>query len=125
MAAVSAQHPGIGNCTGRADNTQENIKQWDILLQEYCIPAWMSKLFLRRCRKWPRAFPCKYLKLLSNLLKASSTTKSYVPPAIPNNRMLKFPGSVKLTCPENQCHIMKRLENWKHKDLGNQGYIYG
>ena len=36
----------------------------------------------------------------------------------------KFPGSVKLTCPENQCHIMRRLENWKHKDLGNQGYTY-
>ena len=33
--------------------------------------------------------------------------------------MLKFLGSVKLTCPENQCHIMRRLENWKHKDLGN------
>ena len=38
--------------------------------------------------------------------------------------MQKFPGSVKLTCPENQCHIMRRLENWKHKDLGNQGYTY-
>ena len=35
--------------------------------------------------------------------------------------MQKFPGSVKLTCPENQCHIMRTLENWKHKDLGNQG----
>ena len=25
--------------------------------------------------------------------------------------MQKFPDSVKLTCPENQCHIMRRLEN--------------
>ena len=38
--------------------------------------------------------------------------------------MQKFPGSVKLTCPENQCHIMRRLENWKDEDLGNQGYTY-
>ena len=38
--------------------------------------------------------------------------------------MQKFPDSVKLTCPENKCHIMMRLENWKHEDLGNQGYIY-
>ena len=38
--------------------------------------------------------------------------------------MQKFPVSVKLTCPENQCHIMRRLENWKHEDLGNQGYTY-
>ena len=38
--------------------------------------------------------------------------------------MQKFPGSVKLTCPEKQCHIMRRLENWKHEDLNNQGYTY-
>ena len=38
--------------------------------------------------------------------------------------MQKFPGSVKLTCPENQCHIMRRLDNWKHKDLAATGYIY-
>ena len=38
--------------------------------------------------------------------------------------MQKFPGSVKLTCPENQCHIMRRLENWKHKDLAYQGYTH-
>ena len=38
--------------------------------------------------------------------------------------MQKFPGSVKLTCPENQCHIMRRLENWKHEDLAYQGYTY-
>ena len=38
--------------------------------------------------------------------------------------MQKFPGSVKLTCPENQCHIMRRLENWKHEDLAATGYIY-
>ena len=38
--------------------------------------------------------------------------------------MQKFPGSVKLTCPENQCHIMRRLENWKYKDLPATGYIY-
>ena len=38
--------------------------------------------------------------------------------------MQKFPGSVKLTCPEKQCHIMRRLENWKHEDLDNQGYTY-
>ena len=38
--------------------------------------------------------------------------------------MQEFPGSVKLTCPEKQCHIMKRLKNWKHEDLGNQGYTY-
>ena len=42
----------------------------------------MSKLFLPRCQKWPRAFPCKYLKLLSNLLKASSSTAL---PAITKN----------------------------------------
>ena len=38
--------------------------------------------------------------------------------------MHKFPGSVKLTCPENQCQVMRRLENWKHKDLAATGYIY-
>ena len=38
--------------------------------------------------------------------------------------MQKFPGSVKLTCPENQCHIMRRLEIWKHEDLAYQGYTY-
>ena len=38
--------------------------------------------------------------------------------------MQKFSGSVKLTCPVNQCHIMRRLENWKHKDLPVTGYIY-
>ena len=38
--------------------------------------------------------------------------------------MQKFPGSVKLTCPEIQCHIRRRLENWKHEDLAYQGYIY-
>ena len=38
--------------------------------------------------------------------------------------MQKFPGSVKLTCPENQCHIMRRLDNWKYKDLPATGYIY-
>ena len=36
----------------------------------------------------------------------------------------KFQESVKLTCPENQCHIMRRLENWKHKPLPATGYIY-
>ena len=35
--------------------------------------------------------------------------------------MQKFLDSVKLTCPENQCHIMRRLENWKHEDLAYQG----
>ena len=38
--------------------------------------------------------------------------------------MQKFPGSVKLTCPENQSLIMRRLENWKHKALAATGYIY-
>ena len=38
--------------------------------------------------------------------------------------MQKCPGSVKLTCPENQCHIIRRLENWKHEDLAATGYIY-
>ena len=38
--------------------------------------------------------------------------------------MQKLPGSVKLTCPENLCHIRRRLENWKHEDLAYQGYIY-
>ena len=36
----------------------------------------------------------------------------------------KLPGSKKLTCPENQYHIMRRLENWKHEDLTYQGYTY-
>ena len=85
MAAVSAQQPAMGNCTGRADNTQENIKQEDLLIQEYCIPAKMSKLFHPKCQKWPRAFPCKYLKLLSNLPKASSSTVSSALPAITKN----------------------------------------
>ena len=76
MAAVRAQQPGMGNCTGTADNTQETTKQEDLLIQECCIPAKMSKLFLPRCQKWLRAFPCKYLKLLLNLLKASSSTVS-------------------------------------------------
>ena len=74
MAVVSAKQPGMGNCTGRADNTQENTKQEVVLIQEYCIPAKMSKLFHPKCKKWPRAFLCKYLKLLSNLPKASSST---------------------------------------------------
>ena len=86
MAAVSAQQPVMGNeCTGRADNTQGNTKQEDLLIQEYCIPAKMSKLFLPRCQKWPRAFLCKYLKLLSNLLKASFSTVSLALPAITKN----------------------------------------
>ena len=38
--------------------------------------------------------------------------------------MQKLQGSVKLTCPENQCHIMRRLENLKHEDLAYQGYTY-
>ena len=38
--------------------------------------------------------------------------------------MQKCPGSVKLTCPENLCHIWRRLENWKHEDLPATGYIY-
>ena len=38
--------------------------------------------------------------------------------------MQKLPGSVKLTCPENLCHIRRRLENWKHEDLPATGYIY-
>ena len=37
--------------------------------------------------------------------------------------MQKLSGSVKLTCLENQCHIMRRLENWKHEDL-HRIYIY-
>ena len=74
MAAVSAKQSGMGNWTGRADNTQENTNQEDLLIQEYYIPTKMSNLFHPRCRKWPRAFPCKYIKLLSNLLKASSST---------------------------------------------------
>ena len=73
------------NCAGRADNTQENTNQDDLLIQEYCIPAKMSKLFLPRCQKWPRAFLCKYLKLLSNLFKASSSTVSLPLPAITKN----------------------------------------
>ena len=36
----------------------------------------------------------------------------------------EIPGSVKLTYPENRCHIMRRLENWKHEDLAYQGYTY-
>ena len=36
----------------------------------------------------------------------------------------KLPGSVKLTCPENLCHIRRRLENWKPEDLAYQGYTY-
>ena len=35
-----------------------------------------------------------------------------------------LPGSVKLTCPENLCHIRRRLENWKPEDLAYQGYTY-
>ena len=35
----------------------------------------------------------------------------------------KFPGSVKLSCPESLCHIMRRLENWKNKDLPATCYI--
>ena len=38
--------------------------------------------------------------------------------------MQKFPGSVKLTCPEKQSPIRRRLENWKHEDLAATGYIY-
>ena len=44
IAAVSSQQPGMGNCTDRADNIEENTKQEDLLIQEYCIPAKMSKL---------------------------------------------------------------------------------
>jgi hypothetical protein len=45
MAAVRAQQPGMGNCTGRADNIKVNTNQEDLLIQEYCIPTKMSKLF--------------------------------------------------------------------------------
>ena len=38
--------------------------------------------------------------------------------------MQKNADSVKLTCPENQCNIMRRLENGKHKDLPATCYIY-
>ena len=38
--------------------------------------------------------------------------------------MQKFPGSVKLTSPEKQSLIRRRLENWKHEDLAYQGYTY-
>ena len=38
--------------------------------------------------------------------------------------MQKLPGSVRLMCLENQCHIIRRLENWKHEDLSYQGYTY-
>ena len=38
--------------------------------------------------------------------------------------MQKFPCSVKLTCPENQSLIRRRLEYWKHDDLAYQGYTY-
>ena len=75
----------MDNFTDRADNTRENTNQEDLLIQEYCIPTKMSKLFLPRCQKWPRAFLCKHLKLLSNLLKASSSTVSSVLPAITKN----------------------------------------
>ena len=85
MAAVSTKQPVMGNCTGRADNTQENINQEDWMIQEYCIPDNMSKLFHPKCWKWPRAFPCKYLKLLSNLPKASSSNVSSALPAITKN----------------------------------------
>ena len=38
--------------------------------------------------------------------------------------MQKLLGSVKLTCPENQCHIMSRLENWKPiRGQGVQGEV--
>ena len=36
----------------------------------------------------------------------------------------KLPGSVKLTCPENMCHIRSRLENWKPEDLAYQDHTY-
>ena len=102
---------GMGNCTGRADNTQENTKYEDFLIQEYCIPAKMSKLFHRKCRKWPRAFPCKYLKLMSNLFKASSSTVSLALPYITKNfSQPALPGC-----------FMRRLEN---EHLGNQDYTY-
>ena len=39
MAAVSAQQTGMGDCTGRADITQENTEQGVILKQEYCERA--------------------------------------------------------------------------------------
>ena len=37
--------------------------------------------------------------------------------------MQKFPGSVKLTYPDNQCHIMRRLENLNYEELPATGYI--
>ena len=46
MAAVSAQQPSMGNCAGRADNIKENTNQEDLLIQEYCISAKISKLLL-------------------------------------------------------------------------------
>ena len=36
MAGLSAQQPGMGNCTGRADNTEVNNEQEVLLIQEYC-----------------------------------------------------------------------------------------
>ena len=60
---------------------------------------------------WPRILPAQF-------------PMPFCLPLIAANIMQQFPGSVKLTCPENQCHIMRRLENWKHKDLPATGYIY-
>ena len=36
--------------------------------------------------------------------------------------MHKFPGSVNPTCPKILCLIRRRVEYWKHYDLGDQGY---
>ena len=46
MAAVSAQQPGMGNCTDRACNIKDNTNQEDLLIHEFCIRTKMSKLFL-------------------------------------------------------------------------------
>ena len=81
-----AARPGQLHWQGRLHpRRKRRRKKEDLLIQEYCIPAKMSKLCHPKCRKWPRAFPCKYLMLLSNLLKASSSTVSLALPAITKN----------------------------------------
>ena len=65
-----------GQLHWRADNTQKTIKQKKLSTQKYCIPANISKLFHPKCWKWPRAFPCMVMKLLSNRPKSSSSTVS-------------------------------------------------
>ena len=88
MEAVSTQQPGMGNCTGRADKTQENTKQEDLLIQKYCIPAKISYV-LKVAKSLPVEVSEATVKPLQSVLfhcvlGTTSYHKESFPPWVPS-----------------------------------------